>query len=334
MRVYRMAFALVLPILIVSLTASVAFALENQEEKREMQGVLRKMQTSAQRLNYAGTFVYQQASQMRTSRITHHADAAGEIEKLEILDGRPREYLRRNEEVSCYLPDTKTIQVEKNVTQEVFPALLTQNAQALPDLYLIKKAEVARVAGLECQTYLLEPRDGARYGYRLCSEKQSGLLLRAQTVNAKNEVIEQIAFTQLSLGDVDKNKLKPSFPNISQWHVENLTVESNINSGWQVTSVPTGFKKIKEMKRLIATVAPGQPGAAHPVIQMIFSDGLATISVFIEPDHENRSEGSLQQGAMTIMAKRQGHYWLTVVGEVPAAAIHQVMNSIEYKAKP
>ncbi|MFZ4527288.1 MAG: MucB/RseB C-terminal domain-containing protein [Undibacterium curvum] len=336
--------------------SSPVFAAENAEDKREIQQVLRKIQASAQKMNYSGTFVYQQASQIRTSRITHYLDSAGETEKLEILDGKPREYIRRNDEVSCYLPDSKTIQVEKDVNQESFPALLTQNAQYLPDFYTIRKGEMSRVAGLECQTYSLEPKDGFRYGYRLCAEKSSGLMLRAQTVNPKNEVIEQIAFTQLQVNDIDKNKLKPSFPHVSQWRIENLTVQSNIHSGWVVKALPAGFTKTKELKRVIpspaspasststnnasnagnagsasANAAANKTAKSHQVIQMMFSDGLAAMSVFIEPYSEGRTEGSLQQGAMTIMGKRQGEYWLTVVGEVPVSAIRQVMNSIELK---
>ena len=307
------------------------------DEKLEVQSLIKMIQTAPQKLNYSGTFVYQQASQIRTSKITHHVDANGELEKLEILDGNSREYIRKNDEVSCYLPDSKTIQVEKDVTQEVFPALLAHNAAQLPDFYTFKKGEISRVAGLECQTYLMSPKDGGRYGYRLCTEKQSGLLLRAQTINNHDEVIEQIAFTQLKLGDVDKNKLKPSFQNLSQWHIENLTVQSNISSGWIVKSLPAGFIKTKELKRVITAPPSTVPGkkapASHQVVQMIFSDGMAAISVFIEPNMEQRSEGSLQQGAMTIMTKRQGDYWLTVVGEVPASAIRQVMNSIEFKPK-
>lgn len=313
-------------------------AQDSAEDKREVHQVLKKIQSSAQKLGYSGIFVYQQASQIRTSRITHLLDGNTELEKLEILDGQPREYVRKNDEVSCYLPDSKTIQVEKNATQEVFPALLTSNAQSLPESYSIKKAETGRVAGIDCQTYLLDPRDAYRYGYRLCVEKNSGLLLRAQTVNTKNEIIEQIAFTQLAIGDVDKQRVKPTFQNTAQWQVENLTVQSNIHSGWVVKSLPAGFKKIREMKRLIPASAnvkssDGSTLKAHQVIQMIFSDGLAAISVFIEPDSESRTEGSLQQGAMTIMGKRHAEYWLTVVGEVPASAIRQVMNSIEFKPK-
>ena len=315
-----------------------SLALAQSNDAQEMQNTLRKVQAAAQKLNYSGIFVYQQANQIRTSRITHAVDAQGELEKLEILDGKPREYIRRNDEVSCYLPESKTIQIEKSVTQEVFPALLNSHSQSLPDVYTIKKAELSRVAGAECQTLSFEPRDSLRYGYRLCLDKTSGLLLRAQTVNSKNEVIEQIAFTQISIGDIDKSRIKPSFPNVAQWRVENLTVQANVNTGWSVKSLPAGFKKTREMKRLIpiSVKANGAASAVpktHEVIQMVFSDGLSAISVFIEPDSASRTEGSLQQGAMTLMGRRQGEYWLTAVGEVPFAAIKQVMNSIEFKPK-
>jgi sigma-E factor negative regulatory protein RseB len=307
-------------------------------ETQEIQNTLRRAHSAAQKLNYSGIFVYQQANQIRTSRIMHGVDSLGELEKLEILDGKPREYIRRNDEVSCYLPESKTIQIEKSVTQEVFPALLGNNFLSLPDFYLIKKAEFSRVAGNECQILSFEPKDSLRYGYRLCMDKTSGLLLRAQTVNSKNEVIEQIAFTQISIGDIDKSRIKTSFPNVSQWHIENLTVQANVNSGWSVKLPPPGFKKTREMKRLIpisatAKGAATNSGKANEVVQIIFSDGLSAISVFIEPDSASRTEGSLQQGAMTLMGRRQGEFWLTVVGEVPFAAIKQVMSSIEFKSK-
>lgn len=323
----------------VSIFASVAVpGYAQHSDVQELQITLHKMQTAARKLNYSGTFVYQQSNQIRTSRITHGVDHQVELEKLEILDGKPREYIRRNDEVSCYQPESKTIQIEKGVTQEVFPALLGAHSSSLPDFYYIKKTELSRVAGVECQTLSFEPKDTLRYGYRLCLDKISGLLLRAQTVSPKNEVIEQIAFTQISIGDIDRSRIKPSFPNVAQWRIENLTVQANINSGWSVKLPPPGFKKTREMKRLIpisvgATGIAGNPIKTYEVIQIIFSDGLSTISVFIEPDSSGRTEGSLQQGAMTLMGRRRGDYWLTVVGEVPFAAIKQVMNSIEFTSR-
>ncbi|WP_246464703.1 MucB/RseB C-terminal domain-containing protein [Undibacterium seohonense] len=304
--------------------------------ERDLLKMLKQVQSAAKKTSYSGTFVYQQGNQIRTSKITHGFDAEVEVEKLEILDGKPREYIRRNGEVTCYLPENKLIQVEKNLAQEEFPALLNQNVHLLPESYFVKKAQMSRVAGLECQVLSLQPKDSLRFGFRLCVEKNSGLLLGIQTLNPQNEVIEQIAFTQVALGEVDKNKLKPSFTNVAQWKTENMTVQANVNSGWIVKNLPAGFKKTLETKRFIpisGTVSGTDASQAklHQVVQLMFSDGLSTISVFVEPNTGGRTEGSLQQGAMTISGKALGDSWLTVVGEVPNAAIKQVINSIQFK---
>ncbi len=315
-----------------------ANAAANAADKQEAQTLLKKIQSAAQRLNYSGTFIYQQANQIRTSRITHMLDGRNEIEKLEILDGQPREYIRRNEDVTCYMPEVKTKIVERRVTQDGFPAILAALPADLTDYYNVKMGETGRVAGFDCQAVLLEPRDSMRYGYKLWAEKKSGLLLRAQTLNGKNEIIEQISFTQVAIGNIDHNLLKPSFGNTNAWHTESSVINpSNLNE-WTVTGMPPGFKKVRELKRMVADApaaksVPGTPVTRREVSQLIFSDGLVAISIFIEPGSQSRTEGSLQQGALNIVGKRQGEYWLTIVGDVPPAAMRQVANSIELKNK-
>lgn len=316
-----------------------------QSEKREALGWLKKIQVAAQKLNYSGTFVYQQANEMRTSRITHVLDGKNEIEKLEILDGKPREYIRNNEEVICYVPEVKTLLVEKRVTHDIFPAILAMNPADLAEYYDVRKDVVGRVAGRDCQAIILEPTDNLRYGYRLWADKATGLLLRAQTLNEKHEAIEQIAFTEVSVGNIDRNRVKPSFPNTNGWHVENATMSQAHLSGWTVKSLPPGFRKIREVRRIVSDASSPSATATsrgsrvsvqpsqHEVAQMVFSDGLAAISVFIEPGAQSRTEGSMQQGAMNIIGKRYGDFWLTIVGEVPSSAIRQVANSIEFKSK-
>jgi len=311
---------------------------DSLSDGREAQLWLKKIQSAAQKLNYSGTFVYQQASQMRTTRITHVLDGKNEIEKLEILDGKPREYIRNNEEVICYVPEAKTLLVEKHVTQDVFPAILAANPADLSEFYNVRKAETGRIAGYECQAIVLEPKDALRYGYKLWAEKSSGLLLRAQTLNDKREAVEQIAFTQVSIGKIDRNLVKPSFANTNGWRMENALMSQVSPSGWEVKSLPPGFRKVREVKRMVSDatsgVSSGVPTSGQrEVSQIVFSDGLAAISVFIEPGSQSRTEGSLQQGALNIVGKRQGDYWLTIVGEVPATAIRQVANSIEFKSK-
>ncbi len=312
-------------------------------EAQDAQAWLRRIRSAAQNLNYSGTFVYQQSNQIRTSRITHLLEGRNEREKLEILDGKPREYIRNNEEIICYVPEIKTLLVEKRVTQDVFPAILAANPADLAEHYTIRKAETGRVAGFDCQAVVLEPKDNLRYGYKLWAEKTTGLLLRAQTLDERNEVVEQIAFTQLAIGNVDRSKVKPSFPNTAGWRIENAEMTPATLTGWSVKAIPPGFRKTREMKRVISdTPALTQQGTGRTAVirptqrevsQIVFSDGLAAISVFIEPISQSRTEGSIQQGAMNITGKRQGDFWLTIVGEVPAAAIKQVANSIEFKPR-
>ncbi|WP_344762704.1 MucB/RseB C-terminal domain-containing protein [Actimicrobium antarcticum] len=327
-----------------SLIAYSAFAegVDFQDESREAQSWLRKIQIAAQKINYSGTFVYQQANQVRTSRITHIHDGKNEIEKLEILDGKPREYIRTNDEIVCYVPEARTLLIDKKGPEDVFPAMLASNNTDITAYYTVRRGETARVAGYESQSLLLEPKDNLRYGYKLWAEKTSGLLLRAQTLNEKRDVVEQIAFTQVEIGNISRNRVKPSFSNTAGWHIENSVMTPITAPGWEVKNIPVGFRKVREMKRLVSDVSSqGAPaGAVSPAAisqreftQLVFSDGLAAISVFIEPGSRSRTEGSMRQGAMNITGKRQGDFWLTIVGEVPDAAIKQVANSIEFKSK-
>lgn len=310
---------------------------DSPPEKRDALAWLRKIQSAAQRLNYSGTFVYQQGNQMRTSRIAHLADGRNEIEKLEILDGKPREYIRTNDEVICYVPEARTLQVEKRVAHEMFPAMFAASPADISELYDVRKEEGGRVAGHDCQAIVLEPKDNLRYGYRLWAERSTGLLLRAQTLNEKHDAVEQIAFTQVAIGNVDRSRVKTSFPNTSGWRVENASMSQTDLAGWTVKFLPPGFRKIREVKRMVSdTPAAGSAAgrnAQREVSQMVFSDGLAAISIFIEPGSQSRTEGSMQQGAMNIIGRRYGDFWLTIVGEVPAATLRQVANSIEFKSK-
>ncbi|GGC18184.1 sugar dehydratase [Oxalicibacterium flavum] len=308
-----------------------AESIEQAGEARDAQVWLKKIQTSAKQLDYSGTFVYQQGNQVRTSRISHIRSGRNELEKLEILDGKPREYIRNNEEIACYVPENKSIRVEKRVSQDVFPAILGAQPDELLQHYALKKGEVGRVAGHDCQTIVLAPRDKLRYGYKLWVEQSTGLLLKAQTLNEKNDVVEQIAFTQIVIGNVDAASVKPSFRNTQGWQVENAVMQDADLSGWSVKAMPPGFKKTRQMKRLVTDVpAEGGQPVQREVSQIVYTDGLAAISVFIEAGSQSRTEGTMQQGAMNIVGKRQGDYWLTIVGEVPAAAIRQVANSIEF----
>ena len=299
-------------------------------EQREAIAWLKKIQAAARNVNYEGTFVYQAANQVGASRISHLYDGKNNLQKLQNLDGKSREYVWVNDEVTCYIPEAKVMLVEKKTSQEeLFGTKLPANFADQASNYNLRNSEPGRVAGYDCHGLVLAPKDSLRYGYRLCAEIGTGLLLLAQTINENNQVLEQIAFTELVIGGIDRSRVKPSVTNTQGWRVEHVLINHTQAMGWQVKWLPPGFKKVREIRRKLNESST----SGHEAVQMVFSDGLASISVFVEDATPNRSEINVQLGARNIISKRRGESWLTVVGEVPAAAIKQLANSIEYKPK-
>ena len=172
---------------------------------------LKKATAAAHQLNYSGTYIYQYGDHIETSKITHIKDESGEHEKLEALDGSPREVIRNNEEVLCFKPDNSaSVVVEKRKVEKSFPALLPRQLGGIAENYRVRFAEPDRMAGHACKVIVLEPRDQYRYQHKLWIDQATGLLLKAGMLNEKNEVIGQFAFTQVEIGgQIDKESLKP-----------------------------------------------------------------------------------------------------------------------------
>src|SRR5438093_10195626 len=175
-------------------------------------GWLQQAAAAAKQLNYSGTLVYQHDGRVETSRVIHMVDTTGEHEKLVNLDGPAREVIRTNDQVRCYYPDAKIIRVEPRTYRNAFPSLLPQQLDTLAAYYFFRKAEIARIAGLETQAYIFEPKDGMRYGHKLWADLTSGLLLKAQLLNEKNEAVEQFAFTDIQIGArLEREMIRPPF---------------------------------------------------------------------------------------------------------------------------
>ena len=187
----------------------------------------------------------------------------GEHEKSEVLDGAPREIIRNNDEMRCYLPESKTVVTEKRWLRKVFPALLPQPLSNLDDNYIVKKGGQERVSDYLCQVIELEPRDDKRYGQKLWVDQETGLILKAAVMD-KDRVVEQFVFTQLKIGgEIDKALLKSKYAAKAASGATTNLVSSTIGSGklgWQIKDPPPGFKKIIEMKRnLSGKSTTGQP---------------------------------------------------------------------------
>ena len=319
------------PVVLLGLSAA-NFAVADSADSREGLQWLSKMATASNQLNYSGTFVYQHGGQSETSRIAHFMNPAGGVfEKLETLDGPIREVVRSNDQVTCYLPGTKTVLIEQR-NARLLPALLPESLTGITESYVVRVGGRDRVAGHECQVVAPEPRDNLRYGRQFCLETRWGLPLRVRTFNEKNDSVESFAFTELKIGGrFDREKVKSRYAARSRnWRIDrsalNVT-EKAAETGWVVVNRPPGFRKLMEVKRSIA-------GRSAPVAQIVFSDGLAAISVFIEPmPKEKPAETSLtHQGAVNIYTRSYADRMVTVLGEAPAATVMQIANSLELRA--
>lgn len=322
----------VLPLAILGLMAATVAHAEN-DNSQEAFALLMKIANATRQFNYSGTFVYQHGGKSETSRIVHYVNnAGGEFEKLEALDGPPREVIRNNDQLTCYLPDQKTVIIEQRSTRQL-PVLVPERMSGIVENYTVKLAGNDRVAGYDCRVVMLEPKDNMRYGRSFCAEVGSGLPLRTHTINEKRETIESFAFTQLTIGGTfNRDKVKSKYAALSKnWRVDRsaLTVsEQKTETGWMISNQPSGFKKMTEINRSIA----GRHGVSH----IVLSDGIAAVSVFIESKPKDRisPQALAHQGAVNIYTRPHADYIVTVLGEAPAATVMQIANSLELRPQP
>ena len=289
---------------------------------------LKRAAESARATTYAGTFVHTNGDRTSTFRITHVKMGDDEHERIEPLDGPPHEIVRRNDEMFCYFPDAKTVRLDRRITARFFPSILRSSPEAIAASYDVKLGKPERILGHECQWIRLEPKDALRFPQRLCSEVGTGLVLRAKTFNDQRQVIEQYTFTEIRLGPqvAKAADVRSTFEaRVKQWHTDKQPREEakSVDTGWTITNPPSGFQKVTEIKRTM-------PGRSQPVSQIVLSDGLASLSVFVESNAapSRTIEASTEDGTTTFFVRPMGEHLVTVLGEVPLATAQQVGRSV------
>jgi sigma-E factor negative regulatory protein RseB len=289
---------------------------------------LHAIQAAARQSNYTGTIVYQYGDEVRSSRVIHAFDGHVSGERVQMLDGRPREVIRRGEQVECFYPQQRRIVIERAGRRAVFPELGDGGPISVLEHYALHPAEMERVAGLECQILRLEPKDALRYGYRLCIDPASGLLMKVQVLTGESAVVEQIAFSDVRIGEpISPAQLRTSYSTVG-WRVERReSHEVDLSHrGWIVTA-PEGFRRLTEVERMLGI------DTQRSALQAVYSDGLATMSVFIETNvPPAESEGPPPQGPLSAVMRRVGDARVTVVGEVPPATARSFADSVRYVA--
>lgn len=288
---------------------------------------LERMVEATQSLNYVGVFVYRNGDRMETMRIVHRANGRGERERLVSLSGAVREVLRDEKQVTCILPDTRSVVVGKSRSRSLLPGRLLRTADGLTRHYALSVEEGERVAGRDTRLVKISPKDGYRYGHRFWIDAGTGLLLKSELYGEGSEPLEEIVYTSIDTPQqIDDALLEPSISGQGfTWYTNERpsAAQSAGSQRWRVTWVPPGFM-LREHDR------DPVPTRRTPVEHLWYTDGMASLSVFIEPLPRGGEplEGPTRIGAVNAFGRVVDSHQVTVVGEVPPLTAQGVGESV------
>lgn len=317
------------------------------ETPAETQAVLERMHEAVRQKSFQGTFVVSSGGVLRSTRISHYNVGGQQYQRIETLDGLRCEVFRHNEQVHTLWPSIGKALIEERRGQgAAFPALIDGGVDALLRHYTLRETGSERVAGHEARVIELRPRDGLRFAHRLWVERRSGLLLRADVLGEDGQVLESAAFSEVQIG------IKPQ-PELVLGPMKQLdgyrVLRSRISPvaldglGWTLQELPPGFRHVSSLRRPLerppvaapmaaaASGPAGLPGGPVELLQTIYSDGLTHVSIFIEPfdPRLHRRELMVATGATQTLVRRQGDWWITVVGDVPVPTLQAFAAGLE-----
>ena len=298
---------------------------------------LQKSAHAARELNYQGVFVYVNGKQTSSVQITHMNNAGREMTRNVVLDNspqaanaqtnQPREVYSQGSDIVIMQKKNQKTLIEKRRGQNLFPAMLPTDLRAIKASYTATFGIKDYVAGREAQVIDLISNDAFRYSYKIWADAEYGLLLKMTLVDSKSKTLEQIEFTQLStLNSQDVNWFQPKIDVTKSYEMQDNTVVNQVNSNWIVAELPIGYVKVDH--RALAV-----PGKITPVDQMVFSDGIGSVSVFIEPIVKGMRPkmGQMSIGSTNVCARVLDGYQITVVGEVPVLPCLQIAKAVSFK---
>ncbi len=294
--------------------------------------LLQKSAYAARELNYQGVFVYQNDRQTSSVQITHMNNNGQEMTRNVVLDNgvqtnQSREVYSQGSNIVIFRPQNQKMVIEKRRGQNLFPAMLPTELETIKVSYTARLGALEYVAGREAQIIELIPKDAFRYSYKIWADTEYGLLLKMALLDNRNQALEQIAFSRIDmLYSQDANWFQPKIDVSKNYVMRDTTAVNHVESDWIVTELPAGYSKVDH-------IALAVPGKAAPVDQMIFSDGIASVSLFIEPLTKGMRPkmGHMTIGSTNIYANVIDGYQVTVVGEVPEATVMQIARAVSIK---
>jgi sigma-E factor negative regulatory protein RseB len=294
---------------------------------------LDRMNTALNTRNYVGVFSHWESGRVETLRIVHRVIDGAVTERLESLDGSGRQIVRSGTELTCYLPDQRTVLVEK-APPTLMPAELPKFDGAMTDYYLLQSEGTIRQMGEKAQVISVTPRDGFRYGYRVWIQRSNGMPLKTEMLDTDGNVMEQVVFSNLAIRHhIADQEFVPQLSTAGyQWLRDDgapavITTTPGI---WTGAQLPPGF-------HLTAQTAQMMPGVPEPVTHLVFTDGVATVSVFVQSETirngQNQGHAGVSQvgNSSAFTSVESGHKFVAL-GEVPPATVRFIIESLMHQS--
>lgn len=285
---------------------------------------LARVRQAAQTRNYQGTLVFNAAGVVSSSRVAHYCEGKQRYERVEVLDGEMRQVFRHNELTQTLWLRSRVAVIEQRDAAAEFPSLPGGDVRAL-DAYDLRLLGTERMAGHEAQVLLLKPRDGHRFAQRLWADQASGLLLRADILGSRGEVLESAAFSDVAIGGKAQPEtvLSPMRKLDGYRVVRPAVVRTQLDAeGWNLARSVPGFKLVSCVKRPLIGAQEAGSAADAQVLQAVFSDGMTHVSLFVEPfDGQRHKPVATSLGATHTLMNRAGAWWITAMGDVPMATL-------------
>ena len=288
--------------------------------------LLENMTTAMSQLSYQGTFVYVRDGVVETMRITHVADDTGIRERIYSLSGPQREVIRDRKGVRCVLQDSASVVEDQSVTSNFFPELPLSVIDDHASGYRLETGGKARIAGHTARRVSISPTDDFRYGYDFWVEVHSGLLLKWILFDPKHKPLATLVFTEFAQGssiDIDEitsDAGAEDFIEMKKYSLDN-TVVRQTSPRWRPGKLPPGFE----------LASHNHSSVDEDVYEhMVYSDGLAAVSVYVEQQAKSAriKSGVSQLGTNNAYIRRQGELQITVIGEVPAITVKSIADEM------
>lgn len=330
-----------------AIVASLSLFLSANSFAGDLFDMLQRMSDADLKQNYQGTFILRKSDNISTLRVSHGSNDKGVWESLEALNGEPTKVIRRNNQVISVFPGRKLVTIRHALKNQSLHPQLPANLDRLELFYTINRLDDDRIANHQTLVVDLNPKDKLRYGYRYWVDKNTGMLLRCDLVSEDKTVVEQMMFTSLDyltqapvqpidLSQFDQYEQRVfDEPKINVQRVDGqpVGVKKNAKTQWTVNHLPKGFMMTQYTMRYAQPFIIDKTNSSQKqlpdLLHLVYSDGLASVSVFIEKNRgaENHLQGVSTMGAINAFGNAVDDYFITVVGEVPVKTVQLIAQS-------